>query len=289
MSFNYKKLLQKRELLICYIIRRDKNKFIKLYNLLSEIIYLFENYKIAYWAIKGTLLGCIRNKSIIPWDDNINLCIFEKDIHKLYSKEFIKSINMLELNQISENNEIILHKINSRYFVKIMWINEKNTNFTLKEESFGPLNIFIRSDYKECLTNYYGNKLSYNFGIITRSNCSGLLQKYINILKHYKVNFVIENKFLKYNPYNNYEKINNIENINIENISFDNLNVNSLDLDNLSVNSLDLDNLSVNGLNLSIDNYNNNIIEKNHNFKVVLYKLNNSIDLVEVKIIYVNL
>ena len=314
MTYNHKKLLKKRELLIWLLIKRDKNKFSHLYNLLSDIIYLFETYEIVYWAIKGTLLGCIRNNSIIPWDDNINLCIFEKDIAKLYTENFKKSINLLELNLVSENSEIILHKIKSRYFVKIMWI--KEIDFTLNQEPFGPLNIFIPSNHKQYLINYYGNKLSFNFGIITRSNSSGLLQKYINILKHYKVNIVVENKFLKYNPYDNPEKFNNnnlnikdnnitvdknasnenLDNLSVNSLDLDNLSVNSLDLDNLSINSLDLDNLSVDNLNLDDFNYTNlinknhldNIIEKKyHNYKIVLYKLNNSINLVELKIICV--
>ena len=306
MTYNHKKLLKKRELLIWLLIKRDKNKFLHLYNLLSDIIYLFETYEIVYWGIKGTLLGCIRNNSIIPWDDNINLCIFEKDTPKLYSEDFKKSINLLELNLISVNNEIILHKIKSRYFVKIMWI--KDINFTLNQEPFGPLNIFIPSNHKQYLINYYGNKLSFNFGIITRSNSSGLLQKYINILKHYKVNIVVENKFLKYNPYDDSAKFNNnnlnikdnnitidkninnqsLDNLSINSLNLDNLSVNSLDLDNLSVNSLDLDNLSIDNLNLDDFNYTNIIEKKYHNYKVVLYKLNNSINLVELKIISIN-
>ena len=47
-----------------------------------EIIKLLNNENISYWVSNGTLLGLIRDKKLIPWDHDIDIGIFRKDISK---------------------------------------------------------------------------------------------------------------------------------------------------------------------------------------------------------------
>ena len=47
-----------------------------------ETIKLLNNNKISYWVCAGTLLGLIRDKQLIPWDHDIDIGIFRKDISK---------------------------------------------------------------------------------------------------------------------------------------------------------------------------------------------------------------
>ena len=49
-----------------------------LYQMLKDVHEVFELYKIPYWVDSGTLLGAIRHRGIIPWDDDLDLCILEK-------------------------------------------------------------------------------------------------------------------------------------------------------------------------------------------------------------------
>ena len=51
-------------------------------NLLSAIDILNE-YKINYWICHGTLLGIIRDKKLIPWDQDIDIGVLE---NKKYRK-----------------------------------------------------------------------------------------------------------------------------------------------------------------------------------------------------------
>lgn len=64
-------------------ILTDEKSLNKIREMLKYLDKLFEKHKITYWMDGGTLLGAIRHKNVIPWDDDADLCIFEKDEEKL--------------------------------------------------------------------------------------------------------------------------------------------------------------------------------------------------------------
>ncbi len=50
-----------------------------LYQIMKDIHDVFTTYNIEYWIQGGTLLGAVRHKGLIPWDDDIDINIKLKD------------------------------------------------------------------------------------------------------------------------------------------------------------------------------------------------------------------
>lgn len=97
----YERIISKGQILPEFLLPETRNDFYvdenrkKLWaislDLLLEFNRVCEKHNLTYWLIGGSLLGAIRHKGFIPWDDDIDLCMprndYERFIH--LSDEFI--------------------------------------------------------------------------------------------------------------------------------------------------------------------------------------------------------
>jgi lipopolysaccharide cholinephosphotransferase len=73
------------------MVKLTSKSYIKqLYKLNNTIHNIFLEYEIPYWADGGTLLGAIRHKGIIPWDNDIDYGILYEDVKFLQRNQGIR-------------------------------------------------------------------------------------------------------------------------------------------------------------------------------------------------------
>jgi hypothetical protein len=60
----------------------SKKQADRLYRTMKDLHDVLISNDVAYWVTGGSLIGAIRHRGIIPWDDDGDICIMRKDVRK---------------------------------------------------------------------------------------------------------------------------------------------------------------------------------------------------------------
>ena len=63
----------------------------RVYLLAKLIKEAFASLNICFWSSGGTTLGILRHQALIPWDDDIDICIMDNEVHKLTQHNVLDS------------------------------------------------------------------------------------------------------------------------------------------------------------------------------------------------------
>lgn len=89
MNKKIEELVGKKDLTV---LRKYQLTIVEMMKIVDKVC---RKYDITYWIDSGTLLGAVRHKGFIPWDDDADICMPRKDYDKFISiieKEFPKEI-----------------------------------------------------------------------------------------------------------------------------------------------------------------------------------------------------
>lgn len=92
--------------------------------ILDEVVEICEKYNLKYILTAGTLIGAVRHKGFIPWDDDIDIALPRKDFNKLI--EICKK-------ELDERFFLDCPETNDKYWLPLFKIRKKNTIY---EEPF---------------------------------------------------------------------------------------------------------------------------------------------------------
>jgi LicD family len=88
------------------------------YDLMMKVGRIFKEHNLPYWAACGTLLGAVRHQGMIPWDDDIDIAIFARDVPLLRGLEGALSDIGLEMCWYSQYGFYKIYFKNGRPIVR---------------------------------------------------------------------------------------------------------------------------------------------------------------------------
>lgn len=101
-------------------------------NILRELLKICEKYNLKCFMAGGTLLGAIRHKGFIPWDDDIDMGMYRKDYDKLLEiaeKELTYPYKIQTFKNCKEHHYYFAHIVDTRYKVKRLGSMDKREEY----------------------------------------------------------------------------------------------------------------------------------------------------------------
>lgn len=110
---------------------------LRMLDLLNELDRICKKYNIRYWLSSGTLLGAVRHQGFIPWDDDLDIEMFEED--------YLRLMKVLP-GELPEHLALQCHDTDPNYFYPFAKLRDRNSyleEFCIYDRYFKEQGIFV--------------------------------------------------------------------------------------------------------------------------------------------------
>ena len=141
---------------------------LRMVDILVAIDKVCRDNGINYWIDYGTLLGAVRHKGFIPWDDDIDICVLTEDYPKIREALLLELPEQFVLQDSKTDKRAFFRYGRVRdcnsycyypYFIKLkkqgLWVDIFKTDRVLSKKSKQLIDYFYRRTYRE--THQYGD------------------------------------------------------------------------------------------------------------------------------------
>lgn len=180
--------------------------------ILDEVDRICKKYEIKYFLVGGTLLGAVRHKGFIPWDDDIDIAMLREDYEKFMD---------ICLNTDELDDKYFMHcdETDKEYWLPFIKIRKNCTTFNEKfiENYNSHKGIFIdifpfenlkkQKSFLQKIRVFFvkeiGETIFYKYGFLKKNNCrkkgvvTVLKLMPTNLLKKVRKKLLLMNKTLK--------------------------------------------------------------------------------------------
>lgn len=163
---------------------------------LNYIKNICTKHKLPYFLIGGTLLGAVKYKGYIPWDDDIDIALFRKDYERL--------IKIIE-NDKHPSYAILTPYNNVNYYYPYAKLTHKNTRIIENTKIIKELGVFIDIfpiDYMPIDKEKFYHRTRFIRNMIIRRMCVKNNIPKSNLVKNYNKIKIIKFKKIKDLVYN---------------------------------------------------------------------------------------
>lgn len=101
-------------------------------DILKEFLKVCERHNLKYFMAGGTLLGAVRHKGFIPWDDDIDIGMYRKDYDKFLEvaeKELMYPYKIQTYKNCKTHHYYFAHIVDMRYKVRRLGSMDKREEF----------------------------------------------------------------------------------------------------------------------------------------------------------------
>lgn len=94
----------------------------ELYEMMRRFDQICRDHDIPYFIVAGTLLGSVRHKEFIPWDDDIDVGVMEEHLEKLNKVNFSKYGLKAEHLLTGKGKIFFIDRLDSNEYFESVWI-----------------------------------------------------------------------------------------------------------------------------------------------------------------------